>query len=115
LLLARIAHDHLVARRELDAGRRMEARAASVARLFPAPFVVMGHTHVPKRIPLAHGAVYINTGTWAEEADPHGLVTPPAPRTHLVVERADAAGHAVDVHAELRAWDPKTGAPGLFA
>jgi UDP-2,3-diacylglucosamine pyrophosphatase LpxH len=115
LLIARFVHEQLVARRELDAGRRMERRAADVARLFPAPFVVMGHTHVPKRIPLAHGAVYINTGTWAEEADPHGLVTPPAPRTHLVVEGAEAASHDAEVHAELRAWDPKTGAPGLFA
>jgi UDP-2,3-diacylglucosamine pyrophosphatase LpxH len=115
LLLARIAHDRLVARRELDAGRRMEARADDVARLFPAPFVVMGHTHAPRRVPLAHGAVYINTGTWAEEADPHGLVTPPAPRTHFVVEAgASPGGGGEEVRGELRAWDPKAGAPGLF-
>ena len=92
----------------------MEARAHDVARLFPAPFVVMGHTHVPKRIPLAHGAVYINTGTWAEEADPRGLVTPPAPRTHLVVE-GSPEGAREEMRGELRAWDPKAGAPGLFA
>lgn len=103
LLLARILYEKLVSLRELDAAARMERRAHDVARLFPAAFVVMGHTHLPVERPLSIDAVYINTGTWAEEADDHGLVTPPAPRTHLVVEGRDGT------HGELRRWVPGVG------
>jgi hypothetical protein len=28
--------------------------------------VVFGHTHLPKRVALDNGALYINTGTWAD-------------------------------------------------
>jgi predicted phosphodiesterase len=28
--------------------------------------VVYGHTHLAKRVPLAGGAIYLNTGTWAD-------------------------------------------------
>lgn len=28
--------------------------------------IVFGHTHLPKRVPLDEGALYINTGTWAD-------------------------------------------------
>jgi UDP-2,3-diacylglucosamine pyrophosphatase LpxH len=98
LTLARMLYGHLAKLRELDAAGRMERRAPAIARLFPARFVVMGHTHTPRSEPLANGATYINTGTWAEEADAHGLVTPPAPRTHFVVEGVDTPS------GELRRW-----------
>jgi predicted DNA-binding protein (MmcQ/YjbR family) len=95
--------EKLVSLRELDAAARMERRAHDVARLFPAAFVVMGHTHLPVERPLSIDAVYINTGSWSEESDDHGLVTPPAPRTHLVVEGRDGT------HGELRRWVPGVG------
>ena len=98
LLLARIAYVTLANMRNLDAAARMEQRAHDVARLFPAAFIVMGHTHIPVEQPISFDAVYINTGTWAEEADERGLVTPPAPRTHFVVEGIGAT------KGELRVW-----------
>lgn len=98
IMLARMLYAHLASLRALDAAVRMERRAPAIARLFPARFVVMGHTHTPRNEPLANGARYVNTGTWAEEADSHGLVTPAAPRTHFVVEGVDAP------RGELRVW-----------
>lgn len=103
VLLARILHEKLVTLRSLDAAERMERRAKDVARLFPATFVVMGHTHMPVERALTADVVYINTGTWAEEADERGLVTPPAPRTHFVVEGIDTS------RGELRRWVPGNG------
>jgi hypothetical protein len=98
VMIARMLYGHLAKLRELDAAGRMERRAPAIARLFPSRFVVMGHTHTPRNEALANGVSYINTGTWAEEADAHGLVTPAAPRTHFVVE-----GLAAPV-GELRRW-----------
>ena len=38
--------------------------------------VVFGHTHLAKQVPLAGGAVYLNTGTWADLMRlPAGLTT----------------------------------------
>jgi UDP-2,3-diacylglucosamine pyrophosphatase LpxH len=63
--------------RKLAALRRMNDAAFKVdvenatylkpARLAAAHFkvIVYGHTHLPKRVPL-NGAVYLNTGTWAD-------------------------------------------------
>lgn len=43
-------------------------------------FVVFGHTHLAKRIELANGGLYFNTGTWADliEFPIEVLVKPPA-------------------------------------
>lgn len=103
VMIARMLYGHLATLRELDAAGRMERRAPAIARLFPSRFVVMGHTHTPRSERLANGVYYINTGTWAEEADGRGLLTPPAPRTHLVIE-----GHAEPV-GELRRWSAGEG------
>jgi predicted phosphodiesterase len=71
----------------------MAERAAHLAKLFPAAFVVMGHTHVPTAT-RAGEATYINVGSWAEEADEPSTPTYRAARTHLVIhvrnERAEA-------------------------
>lgn len=63
----------------------MTARAGELAKLFPASFVVMGHTHVPTTKSLGE-ASYINVGSWAEE-EPSPEETSPyrAARTHLVI------------------------------
>ncbi|HEY8073865.1 MAG TPA: hypothetical protein VIF62_07145 [Labilithrix sp.] len=91
-----LAHAWLSRQRTIDPGARMAERATQLAKLFPAAFVVMGHTHVPQAAPAGE-ATYINLGSWAEtEAD-----TAVAARTHLVI-RVGADGAS----AELRAWSP---------
>jgi len=66
----------------------LRERAASVARLFPAAVVVMGHTHLPEVRPTAERSTYVNLGAWAEE-DPVDGRSPalPATRTHLLITR----------------------------
>jgi UDP-2,3-diacylglucosamine pyrophosphatase LpxH len=97
-----LLHVYFSRQRTIDPGEHMVDRAAHLAKLFPAAFVVMGHTHVPAAVP-AGAATYINVGSWAEEADegdpadgaaqakPHAYR---AARTHLVIhvrnERAEA-------------------------
>lgn len=89
-------HRHLSKQRSVDPAAQMVDRAAHLARLFPAAFVVMGHTHVPTSV-RAGDATYINVGSWAEE-EPEGAEGAegaerapgePAPyraaRTHLVI------------------------------
>jgi UDP-2,3-diacylglucosamine pyrophosphatase LpxH len=75
------------ARGAIDASDSLRERAARVAALFPAAFVVMGHTHLPEVNQSANGtATYVNLGAWAEEETPDDSAGSPAPRTHLVVE-----------------------------
>lgn len=101
-----IAHRYLSMQRQLDPAEEMAARAGALARLLPAAFVVMGHTHIPVQQPVRDGtATYINLGSWAEEEelDPkHGREAYRAARTHLVIELDPANAGAP--RAELRAW-----------
>ena len=95
-------------RHHIDPSSELRERAARVARLFPAAFVVMGHTHLPEvRSAGASESTYVNLGAWAEgdEGSAHG-----ASRTHFVVHVEDD-GRAT---AELRVWDAETG-PRRFA
>ncbi|MBX3209744.1 MAG: hypothetical protein KF764_32215 [Labilithrix sp.] len=75
--------------RTVDPAENMIERAGHLARLFPAAFVVMGHTHVPLKVP-AGDATYVNVGSWAEEAaeDESGAAYRAA-RTHLVIHVRD--------------------------
>jgi len=99
-------HVYFSRQRTVDASEHMVDRAAHLAKLFPAAFVVMGHTHIPVSV-AAGDATYINVGSWAEEVDerPPAVVVedgPPttidlayrAARTHLVIhvrnDRAEA-------------------------
>lgn len=90
-------------RPNVDPRVEMEVRTPDLARLFPASFIVMGHTHIPTTKSVREDITYINLGSWAEEEpDPKdGDVTKAyrAARTHLVVH-ADASGH----HARLYEW-----------
>ncbi|HVH42119.1 MAG TPA: hypothetical protein VM925_07235 [Labilithrix sp.] len=75
------------ARPDVDPAALMGVRAAELAKLFPASFIVMGHTHVPTTKPVGE-AIYVNVGSWAEEEpdpkdDPAKVYR--AARTHLVV------------------------------
>jgi UDP-2,3-diacylglucosamine pyrophosphatase LpxH len=96
-----VGHKYLSSRRKVDPDDALIERAGRLARLFPAAFVVMGHTHVPVRVPVAEGAAtYINVGSWAEdEEDAQGPAGKRAARTHLVIH-PDEAGPI----AEFLAW-----------
>lgn len=107
LLLWTLLHVRLSrARPDVDPAALMSARAGDLAKLFPASFVVMGHTHVPTTKPLGPGdAVYVNLGSWAEEEpDPkeNEAKVYRAARTHLVV-------HANDERHEAHLYEWKSG------
>ena len=95
-----LAHRHLMMRRRAWFGERLDNdeilvdRAHHLARLFPAAFVVMGHTHVPEMVPIAQGtSTYVNVGSWHEgEDDRPGAYR--AARTHLVIHPAEQGPRA---------------------
>ena len=94
----------------LDNQEALVERAGHLARLFPAAFVVMGHTHSPAMVPVAEGAsTYVNVGSW-HEAEGRGVdegARYRAARTHLVIHPAPAGPTA-----EFLAWEP--GGPRTF-
>jgi UDP-2,3-diacylglucosamine pyrophosphatase LpxH len=104
-------HRHFTVRRrawfgeKLDNDETLVERAGHLARLFPAAFVVMGHTHSPAMVPVAEGAAtYVNVGSW-HEAEPNGTDDGEpmrAARTHLVIHPAPS-GHT----AYFLAWSPQ--------
>ncbi len=96
-----LLHRYLRKQRQVDPAAQLQSRATQLAKLFPAAFVVMGHTHVPLQAP-AGDATYINLGSWAEdEDDPETMQTYRAARTHLVIHVGDEGPEA-----QLRAWAP---------
>jgi UDP-2,3-diacylglucosamine pyrophosphatase LpxH len=109
-----VADRLLAGSRTIDPEKRMIERAADLARLFPAAFVVMGHTHVPARMSVNDGAAtYINLGSWAEEeGDEHDAVhqTYRAARTHLQIHDGEEGPVA-----ELFAWDRDHGPQPFLA
>jgi UDP-2,3-diacylglucosamine pyrophosphatase LpxH len=87
---------------KLDNDAILVERAGHLARLFPAAFVVMGHTHTPAMVPVAKGAAtYVNVGSW-HEAEPTGNNGFRAARTHLVIHPNDDGPTA-----EFLAWSPE--------
>jgi UDP-2,3-diacylglucosamine pyrophosphatase LpxH len=98
-------HRHLSSQRTVDPGEQLLARASQLAKLFPAAFVVMGHTHTPVNVP-AGAATYINLGSWAEDepTDATDWGAPRATRTHLVIH-----SHESRPEARLRTWDSGEG------
>jgi UDP-2,3-diacylglucosamine pyrophosphatase LpxH len=106
-----LAHRHLARNRHVDPRETLAERAGHLAKLFPAAFVVMGHTHVPVKTPINEGtSTYVNLGAWADDDDDIADDAPAeqrAPRTHLVI-RVGPSGPV----GELLRW---TGAPEHFA
>jgi len=92
-----VANSYLQNQRMIDPSHLLADRAAHVAKLFPAAFVVMGHTHVPTSAP-AGNARYINVGSWSEEVaethDPDAQPLVRAARTHLVIHIGQDAPEA---------------------
>jgi UDP-2,3-diacylglucosamine pyrophosphatase LpxH len=90
-------HRHLSVSRNVDPAEHLVTKASQLAKLFPAAFVVMGHTHTPVNVPAGE-ATYINLGSWAEDEEtadaPPEWGTPRATRTHLVIHAEDARPEA---------------------
>jgi UDP-2,3-diacylglucosamine pyrophosphatase LpxH len=101
-----IFHRYLSGQRTVDPADLLIAKASQLATLFPAAFVVMGHTHTPVHTP-AGDATYINVGSWAEEeAETPDGHSPRAPRTHLVIHVGETRPEA-----HLLTWE--SGGPRL--
>ncbi len=101
-----LTHRYLMNLRKVDPDELLVERAAHLARLFPAAFVVMGHTHVPMRVPVSQETTYINVGSWAEEEaeGDRPSMSVRAARTHLVITNGDSGPNA-----EFLAWDSESG------
>ncbi len=90
---------HVFPVRSVEPSALLRERSMLVAKLFPAAFVVMGHTHLPE-VRSRERVTYVNLGAWAEpDSAEGGAAPPPAARTHLVLLRAEGG-----MTAELRAW-----------
>ena len=79
-------------RGSVDPAKQMVDRAARIGKMLRAPYVVMGHTHVPLSV-RAGEATYINVGSWAEEDDDTSSYR--AARTHLVIHERDSGAEAL--------------------
>ena len=102
VVLAIATHFYLSrGRGSVSPAKHMTDRAARISRLFPAPFVVMGHTHVPISV-RAGEATYINVGSWSEEDDPGSSYR--AARTHAVIHARDGKTEGL-----LYEWHPEAG------
>jgi UDP-2,3-diacylglucosamine pyrophosphatase LpxH len=100
-----VAHRYLSRQRQIDPAEALSTRAGHLAKLLPAAFIVMGHTHTPKELPINNGAsTYINLGSWSEEEPSESSETYTAPRTHLVIHMENGTPKA-----NLLAWDSETG------
>ena len=113
IVLCRWVHARLAMRRrawfgeKLDNDETLLERAGHLARLFPAAFVVMGHTHTPAMRTVAEGAAtYVNVGSW-HEAESDEASAYRAARTHLVIHPAPEGATA-----EFLAWG--AGGPRTF-
>lgn len=79
-------------------GESMKTTARRIAKLFPARFVVMGHTHEPF-MERYDEATYVNLGAWAVDELSEGPAKD-APRTHLVIRTVGGK-----VSGALCRWD----------
>ncbi len=106
-----VFHRHLTGQRQIDPTNHLRERAGKLIEIFPAPYVIMGHTHAPTEEPIAGGAsTYVNLGSWAEEADADkGPPEARAARTFLLLSKKDSG-----VVAEFLRWDSEVG-PYPFA
>ncbi len=76
---------------EMNPAPRMLQAARRIVRLLPARFVVMGHTHQPRLLPLEGGAHFVNLGCWGSDSPGMHAVS----RTLLVLRRT---GERLEAH-----------------
>jgi len=113
-LLTLLAHRQLSAQRRIWFGEKLDNdatlvdRAGRLATLFPAAFVVMGHTHSPVMVPVAQGtSIYVNVGSWHESEDEaNEPASFKAARTHLVIHPARAGHAGAGPVGEFLTWAP---------
>jgi UDP-2,3-diacylglucosamine pyrophosphatase LpxH len=99
-----LIHRQLCNARKVDAAENLALKAPQLAALFPAAFVVMGHTHMPVHAPAGQ-STYINLGSWAEEEPDEGSDhVARAARTHLVIRVREGKPEA-----ELLQWESGLG------
>ena len=94
----------LVPRRYFLPGPKQALAAKKIAKILGVPYVVMGHSHQPRRAKLDRQSVYLNTGCWlpggkkdqsqTEESFQKGPIL-----CHLVIDKSN--------QAELRVFDPE--------
>lgn len=95
-LIAGLGLGELISQKmERDPSRALATVPDRIHRLADVPLVVFGHTHLPQRVPLPGGGVYLNAGTWLPAIRP-GLLRA---FTHVVILRRPGAAIA-----ELRQW-----------
>lgn len=101
-VLGLVMHFYLAAGRgSVSPAKHMTDRAARISKIFRAPYIVMGHTHVPVSVKTGD-AHYINVGSWSEEDDPTSSYR--AARTHAVIHENDGTPEA-----HLYEWHPEEG------
>jgi UDP-2,3-diacylglucosamine pyrophosphatase LpxH len=73
--------------RVFDPKEAVKESARRVAKLLPARFIVMGHTHEPVMEPIDENTTYINLGNWTgDNLDDNA---PKAPCSHLVIRHVE--------------------------
>jgi UDP-2,3-diacylglucosamine pyrophosphatase LpxH len=99
-LLFSLARRAWFTRQTVEPSAELRERSTHVSHLFPAPFIVMGHTHLPEVEAAGPGSTYVNLGAWAEEESSAGAPPAlPATRTHFVLIHAEDGASA-----ELLTW-----------
>jgi hypothetical protein len=73
--------------RVFDPKETIKESARRVAKLLPARFIVMGHTHEPVMEPIDEETTYVNLGNWTgDNLDDNA---PKAPCSHLVIRHVE--------------------------
>ncbi len=90
--------------RVFDPKEAIKESARRVAKLLPARFIVMGHTHEPVMEPIDEDTTYINLGNWT--GDNLDDDAPKAPCSHLVIRQVEG-----QLKAEFVSLWPKAPAP----
>jgi UDP-2,3-diacylglucosamine pyrophosphatase LpxH len=76
-------------REDLDPSDNMRQVTQQIRQRVHAPYVVFGHTHAPRAVPLSDGGMYFNTGTWVQHGDPAPGSEHEHAFTHVMIRHED--------------------------